>query len=221
MPYGHQPRRRRIPIKRVIKKTLSGIVKAQKDYETWSGGYWLCVAPEYMLTMYIAKEIWAIPGSKYLTLESNVRENMSEAGGFGKGRLPENVRPDGRSDITLWWPDATPRAIIEVKKQISTVTQIKDDIGRIKYTLRNRGNTFRCGLIAFYTSLGDRGEDRKQVKSRIKERLGVIESGTRDILEAKYRLSRRDTDIIVDGDSAWVASVLKIQRAHGKSSGFS
>ena len=57
----------------VIKKTLSGIAKAQRDYETWSGDLWLWEAPEYMLTTYIAKELWTIPGSKYLTLEPNVR----------------------------------------------------------------------------------------------------------------------------------------------------
>ena len=63
-------------MKDVIKKTLSGIAKAQRDYEAWSGGSWLWEAPEYMLTVYIAKELWTIPGSKYLTLESHVRRTL-------------------------------------------------------------------------------------------------------------------------------------------------
>ena len=216
MPKGRQSRPGPIPTEDVIKKTLSGIVKAQKDYEAWSGGYWLWKAPEYMLTMYIAKEIWAIPGSKYLTLESKVRENMSEAGGFGRGRLSENVRPDGRSDITLYWAGETPRAIIEVKNQIETINKIKDDIDRISTMLRNADSTFQFGLIAFYTSCKDRGEDGKRAKSTIEERLERIESETRDILDIlgkEYRLSRHDAAIKVDGDSAWVASVLKIQLA--------
>ena len=201
-----------VSMKDVIKKTLSGIVKAQKDYQAWSGGCWLWGAPEYMLTTYIAKEIWTMPGSKYLTLESNVRKTVDEAGGFGRGKLRENVRPDGRADITLWWANDAPRAVIEVKNQISTVKEIKDDIERIKSTLRNRDNTFQFGLMAFYTSLWDRGENGEQAKKTIKKRLDDIESGTHNILETEYRLSRHDTCITVDGDSAWVASVFKIQR---------
>ena len=32
----------------VANKILAGISKAQKDYEDWTGGYWLWEAPEYM-----------------------------------------------------------------------------------------------------------------------------------------------------------------------------
>ena len=34
----------------IANKTLAGISKAQKDYEDWTGGYWLWEAPEYMIT---------------------------------------------------------------------------------------------------------------------------------------------------------------------------
>ena len=188
--------------------------RPRKDYEAWSGGCWLWEAPEYMVTTYIAKEIWTMPGSKYLTLESNVRETVDEAGGFGRGRLRKNVRPGGRSDITLWWANSTPRAVIEVKNQISKVGGIEGDIDRIKSMLRNRDNTLKFGLMAFYTSRRDRGEDGEQAKSIIEEVwLERIESGTQEILGDEYNLSRHDTAITVDGDSAWVASVLEIQRA--------
>ena len=79
MPKNTIPRRGRVPIEDVIEiedvveKTLSGIAKAQKDYEDWSGGYWLWKAPEYMLTMYIARAIRTIPGSHCLTLEDKVQ----------------------------------------------------------------------------------------------------------------------------------------------------
>ena len=215
MPNGHQSPRGPVPIQDVIKKTLSGIAKAQRDYEAWSGGYyWLCEAPEYMLTMYIAKELWTIPGSKYLTLESNVRKTLKDAGGMGRGKTSDAVRQGGRSDIVLWWSKDMPRAVIEAKNQVSdSAAEIEQDIIRISTMLRNKENSFQCGLIAFYTSRWDREGDGKGARSTIKDRLKSIECETRNILGEERRLSRHDSRIRVDGDSAWVASVLQIQRA--------
>ena len=167
-----------------------------------------------MLTTYIAKELWTIPGSKYLTLESNVRETLKEAGGMGRGKTSDAVRQGGRSDIVLWRSNATPRAIIEVKNQVfDSATEIKEDIIRISTMLRNRDNSFQCGFIAFYTSRWDREGDGEGARSTIKARLENIECETRNILGEERRLSRHDSRIRVDGDSAWVASVLQIQRA--------
>ena len=218
MPDGRQSRPGRVPMEAFIKKTLSGIAKAQRDYEAWSGGFWLWQAPEYMLTTYIAKELWTVPGSKYLTLESNVRRTLEDAGGMGRGKISEATRPDGRSDIVLWWrSNDTPRAVIEVKNQVSdSAIEIKQDIKRISTTLRKRDNSFQCGLIAFYTSRRDRKGDGEGARKTIKDRLNKIEEVTQKILAKEHRLSRHDSRIRVDGDGAWVASVLQIQRAHEK-----
>ena len=204
-----------VPMKAVVKKILSGIAKAQRDYEDWSGGSWLWKAPEYMLTTYIAKELGTMPGSKYLTLESNVRRTLEGAGGMGRGKISDAARLGGRSDIVLrWGSDKMPRAVIEVKNQVSdSATEIKQDIKRISAMLRKRDNSFQCGLVAFYTSRWDRKGDGEGARSTIKDRLESIESETRNILGERCRLSRHDSIIRVDGDSAWVASVLQIQRA--------
>ena len=216
MPDGHQSRPGLVPMEAFIKKTLSGIAKAQRDYEEWSG-FWLCQAPEYMLTMYIAKELWTVPGSKYLTLESNVKSTLEDAGGMGRGKTSDDSRIGGRSDIVLWRSNDTPRAVIEVKNNVSdSAIEIKQDIERISTTLRKRGNSFQCGLIAFYTSRWDREGDGEGARSTIKDRLKNIEQKTRKVLGKEHRLSRHDSRIRVDGDSAWVASVLQIQRAHAK-----
>ena len=209
-------------IDKIIKKTLSGIVKAQKDYEGWSGGsLWLRHAPEYMLTTYIAKDI----GAYYLTLESSVRDTLTlessardivqDARGIGSGRLPEAVRLDGKIDITLWrGNDETPRAVIEVKKQISNAKaiKIKNDIIRIKHLLRKEENAFEFGLIAFCTANKGGGGDGTKARATIEERLENIECRTRKILGRKRCLSRHDSPIsVADDNSAWVASVLLIQ----------
>ena len=196
-------------IDEIIKKTLSGIKKAQKDYENWSG-LWLWEAPEYMLTTYIAREICTIEGSYYLTLESNVKKTVKEAGGYAKGRPPKDARRGGRSDIMLWWSKGTPRAVIEVKNQLSNAEEIRKDIIRIKDML-NKENSFQCGLIAFYTSRQKKKGDSKGARAKIKEWLENIECGTQDILGEGYRLSRRNIPIRGDNDNAWVASVLCIR----------
>ena len=214
MPNGHQSPRGLVPIQDVIKKTLSGIAKAQRDYKVWSGGSWLWEAPEYMLTVYIAKELRTISGSIYLTFESNVRRTLKDAGGMGRGKISEAVRLGGRSDIVLWRSNGSPRSVIEVKNQVSdSATEIKQDIIRINTMLRNRDNSFQCGLIAFYTSSRDRGGDGEKARSTIKKRLKNIECKAQNILGENGRLSKHDSNIRVDGDSAWVASVLQIQRA--------
>ena len=201
------------PISRdeVIEKTLSGIVKAQQDYEAWSGGRWLWKAPEYMLTTYIAREICTIEGSYYLTLESNVKETVENAGGTGRGGLHEAVRPSGRFDITLYWGNRYPRAVIEVKNQVAIAGDIKEDIIRVQTLLRNKKNKFQFGLIAFYTSRRKKRGDSGGARAKIEERLENIECGTRDILREGYRLSRHDIPIKGDDDDAWVASVLRVQ----------
>ena len=216
MPREHQPQPGPVPIGDVIEKTLSGIAKAQKDYEDWSGGYWLWMAPEYMLTMYIAQAIRTIPGSHFLTLEEGVKKSMEEAGGFGRGKLPKSVRPYGKSDITLWWGKGEPRAVIEVKKHVSTFKKIEADIERISAMLKNKDNSLQCGLVALYTSRQDGYGNGCRAASTIKERLETMEDEARSFLASKrcsLSLSRHDSDggIEIDDDSAWVASVLKVQ----------
>ena len=55
---------KQISIDRIIKATLVGIKKSQKQYETWSGGSWLWEAPEYLITINVANKISDLVGSK-------------------------------------------------------------------------------------------------------------------------------------------------------------
>lgn len=80
-----------LPIDDVISKTLRGIARAQKDYEYWTDSYWLQEAPEYMTTVYVAREICKTKDrGYYLTLESNARQTLRDAGGIGKAECPRN-----------------------------------------------------------------------------------------------------------------------------------
>ena len=204
-------------IDNIIKTTLYGISKAQKDYETWSDGSWLWVAPEYMTTTSIAKEIAkSIKNKRSLTLEAGVRKSIEEAGGLGKGAPSKKLRLKGKFDILVRWASGKPRAIIEVKKHPENFSHIKADIERIIEVLRLRDGetTFRCGLIAYYTSRysksgSAKGDIIKRVKD-IKDETHILIKGKE--LKLRQYPSPRTLTPKGDDNDAWIAVVLKISR---------
>lgn len=202
-----------LPIELVIKKTKRAISRAQNDYEKWSQ-FWLWQAPEYMLTMYIAREIATIHDyTFYLTLENSVRGAMEDAGGKKTGRPPEALRQHGRMDILLWRANDTPRAVIEVKNGVDGFSPLKDDVNRICSILKKeKGNKFQCGLVAFYSSC--RGLKSKNAKTRLEERLESLKDDGRNLVRnEELKLKTHRGRITVDeDDSAWVAAVWEITR---------
>ena len=200
------------PMDKIIDNTLTGIAKAQKDYESWTGGYWLWQAPEYLITTYIARQITTYRGHNYyVTLEHNTRAAIDAAGGMRQGRPRRDLRLQGKFDILLWWANDTPRAIIEVKRHISAFEHVEKDVARICSTLKQE-NHIRAGLVAYYTS---HGSEPDEVAQFISERLEVIETGTRDYVENKRGMKLRHCrgKIRIVEDSAWVPGVLKISRS--------
>ena len=153
----------------VVSRTNRAISKAHKQYFRLSGGLWLWEAPEYFVTTSIFREIATLSSrSYYITLEHGVRDTIDDAGGLMPGRPRQSLRIDGRYDIVLWWANGTPRAVMEVKSQISGFSGISDDVTRLCATLSGAKNGIRCGLIAYYESFGD-GQ-----RKRASERLGKV-----------------------------------------------
>ncbi|SFO99525.1 hypothetical protein [Hydrogenimonas thermophila] len=99
----------------ILNSCLRGIKNSFNEYLKWSGDEFLWRAPEYLLTVNIAKELSKINKTKFITLEDNVKEILNNADAKIKGYLGQKLRADGRSDIVLWWANGTPRGIIEVK----------------------------------------------------------------------------------------------------------
>jgi len=98
----------------ILKACINGIEKSFNEYLEWSYGEWLWNAPEYLLTVNIAKELWNIEKeAKFITLEDNIRYTLENANAKIKGKLANAVRSKGRSDIIFWWGKATPRGVIE------------------------------------------------------------------------------------------------------------
>ena len=68
------------PMDKIVGNTLAGIAKAHKDYESWTGGYWLWEAPEYLITTHIAKQLTTYRGHKYYVTRASCK--IAEASGF-------------------------------------------------------------------------------------------------------------------------------------------
>jgi len=202
---------RQISIEDIVEATLSGIKKSHEQYEDWSGGYWLWEAPEYLITINVAKKISELAGSKYITLENNTKTAISEAGALGKGRLPLDIRERGKFDILLWYANKTPRAVIEIKNFIYDINQYENDIKRIKELLKRKASesSLQFGLLAFCNS-ADNGP-RKSAKEKIQDKIKSIEKNVRNILGDNFETDLRNSKIYEIANSAWCASCLLIK----------
>ena len=197
----------------IAKMILSGINKAHKDYEEWSGGDWLWNAPEYLLTTYIARSIADIDCTKYITLENSASDAIKDAGAFTRGRLSHKARPNGRIDILLWWgAKCSPRAVIEVKHNVYSYAQLRHDVDRIENILvKNQANSsLQFGALAFYiVSEDSKQSPMKTASKRIRTILDNIEEAAKDDLSESFQV-KLFTKLHEEEDSAWTAACLML-----------
>lgn len=202
---------KQISIDEIVKATLAGIKKSQKQYEAWSGGSWLWEAPEYLITVNVANKIYDLVGPKYITLENNAKSTISDAGCLGKGRLPRDLRERGKVDLLLWWGNNKPRAVIEIKNFIYDKNQYEKDIKRIKELLKRKPSesSLQFGILGFCDS-ADNGS-QKSAKEKINDKIKTIKNNLKDILDEDFQTSIKSTRIYEIEDSAWCASCILIK----------
>ncbi|WP_143424264.1 hypothetical protein [Geoanaerobacter pelophilus] len=201
----------RISIPSIINATLTGIKNAQTQYQVWTGGNWLWQAPEYLITTNIAANISGIKGSKYITLENGASEAIEDAGAKGRGRLPTDFREAGRVDILLWWADNTPRAIIEVKNQISGTDQYHHDLKRISSFLKRKPDvsSLQFGLFAFYDSAYDGA--RKPAERKVEDKIASIHAHAKSVVGKGFSTKLYKSETHREENSAWTAACLFIK----------
>ena len=154
----------------IIKACLNGIDISFNEYLEWSGDEWLWNAPEYLLTINIAKELAKIDKGKFITLEDNIKKTLQTANANIKGKITNKARPNGRSDIILWWANGYPRGIIEVKNAIFQFKNIKEDIDRIIEILK-KDSSIEFGVTTFYI---DRHYEVKNPETEIENKIKKI-----------------------------------------------
>ena len=170
----------------ILNACIDGIQKSFNEYYEWSGGEWLWNAPEYLLTVNIAKELNKIDKPKFITLEDNIRKTLKNAHIKTRGPLKKDIRPDGKSDIILWWGKRTPRGIIEVKNAVWGLAYIQKDINRVLGILEKKSD-IELGVISFYMDRHyENGHPVERLEKNIKEILNSLEKIAKEN-NLKYR----------------------------------
>lgn len=202
----------------VVNAALRGIAKSQEEYSTWSGGYWLYEAPEYVTTTNIAREIWSSRNPRHhylLTLEENVKNVCEQADG-----------ETGKVDMALWDPESarTPegcRAIIEVKRQISRLedpratNDARHDIERI-CALLQRNRSLRFGAMTFCMAHSDENNDDERMKQVLCKRVIRMECDAAKLAVGSRSMGLSCHWSVVTRDClrnrAWLGGVIKVTR---------
>ena len=184
----------------ILKACINGIEKSFNEYLEWSYGEWLWNAPEYLLTVNIAKELWNIEKeAKFITLEDNIRYTLKNADAKIEDELPNTARGNGRSDIIFWWGKGTPRGIIEVKNAVYQKKQIEKDLERI-YAVLKKDSDIEFGVVAFYIDRHFKsGNAEENIRKRIEEKfkINIEKEASEKGFKAKHRVKKieeRDND---------------------------
>jgi len=194
----------------ILDKCINGIKKSFKEYLKWSDDEWLWNAPEYLITVNIAKELSAIEGAKFITLEDNIKKTLKTANAKIKGKLSKNIRPDGRSDIVLWWGKGTPRGIIEVKNAIYRKDNLEDDLNRI-YGLLKKSSDIEFGITTFYIDRNYKnGNATKTLERRINNEF--IEKIKIEVLSHNFKYKPLCKEILSDENNSAFAVALMIYK---------
>ena len=144
-------------MERMVSPVIGGLARAVNDHYAfcrrssyYEGRRWAWLAPEYLFTVYICQEIRCIENPPQVDIEDCVEAAMFDAGGWGQGKIPDDVRRNGKIDIVLSYDDHTPFAIVEVKV-VSAPSEVQGDVQRI-YRILNRNNRIRHGMLALIIS---------------------------------------------------------------------
>ena len=193
---------------KILQACTKGIKKSFNEYLEWSADEWLWNAPEYLLTVNIAKKLWMIKKtSKYITLEDNLKKTLKSADAKIKGQLKSSIRPDGRSDIIFWWGKGTPRGIIEVKNGIYRKEQIQEDLERI-YGILEKESDIEFGISTFYIDrYYESGNAKEKLETRIQNEF--IEPIEGECKEKGFVVKYNTQNIIMeDNQGAYAVAIM-------------
>ena len=193
---------------KVIEAVLNGLNNSHKEYLEWAGE-WLWHAPEYLITVGIATQLKN--ETNYVTLENGIRETIKNSGAATQGKLKDELRPNGKSDILLWSSSEEPRAVIEVKNQPKSYSSLKKDVDRIIGMLEEgkKESSLEFGIIAFHISLTDL--PTKKSEDRLNDKISNITSSFKKHIEPMgYSAQHKHIGPETEGEDSWCSTCLVI-----------
>ena len=199
-----------LALEAIVAASLKGVVHAQKSYCKWSDEWPWC-APEYLTTVFVARELGKLRGAKFISLENKALSAIKDAGAKGRGKLHSAIRANGKFDILLWWSNGTPRAPIEVKCQVLRIAKIRADVERVSKVIGRKAanSTMGFGVIVFYSSCRDNPEFT--AKERLEKCLENLLRDARDISGPSCHVALQYVPVVSEGESAWTAAALVLR----------
>jgi len=150
-------------------------------------------------------------GAKYVTLETNVHRTLKDAQGTTCGAPNKSLKKNGPGDSGVLWGNGSPPADVEVKNNVWSYAQIREDIKRVgSVVLQNKENSsFQFGLIAFYSSCID--NTRTKARQQLKRRTSTLLARSQEHVPTGIAVHIARGTIHVVQDSAWVATCLVLK----------
>ena len=183
--------------------SLNALLRTQKNYASWTEGWLLCKAPEYLLTVYVAEAIYKKYGRGAVSLEAPVQYLRYWAWEGGERRGGNFKRSNGRCDVVLWNRNNKhrPEGIIEIKSN-SSRKGITRDIERICKLLSRKTNSLRFGLVVYYYSYHEMSGSRKTGRE------GIL--GYNNGLEKDCEIFKRNHQIKYFNKNIWFNRAEKV-----------
>lgn len=145
---------RAVPLSTIHKAVRDGIV----DAAAAAGdrfGMWLNEFPEYYVTARVADHLARTLGDRgWVHLEQQKVRVLKAAGAECRGRPTRSLPPKAQFDLTVYYLDERPRAVVEIKSPVyAWNTQVERDVDRICTTLQRTRDlsSLQCGIIGWYT----------------------------------------------------------------------
>jgi hypothetical protein len=172
----------------VIAALHEGMATGVSDFHAWTAGEYLGDwGVESVLTSACARSLAftaaRVGSPKALTIEQTFQGIMDYSKRRGHPGRPTKAasrianKSTGRVDIVLWNAEATPRAIIEIKRTADTRGLVADAqrvIDFIKHAGATYGGSVRYGLVAIIVS-GASSRGRERLLARAGKRQAALE----------------------------------------------
>lgn len=200
-----------IAIPQIVKAVMHGIKTAQEEYERWTGGALMQMeAPEYLLTVYVARELWRIKRKKYLLLECSPKYVLEKARAMAPGPVPKGIREKGRFDIVLYWGNGYPRAAIELKGWVRGYESIAADMKRLEGVVHRAKDksTLQFALMAYYTCAEN--SERSTAEAQLDKWILKVEAKAQNAIGARTTTETRRLPVFYTRDGKFAQTAVSI-----------
>ncbi|MBK6727102.1 MAG: hypothetical protein IPG63_07550 [Xanthomonadales bacterium] len=213
---------RAIPLSAIKKAVLDGIVDAAGAAGE-QFGMWLNELPEYYVTARVADRLAKTLGDQgWVHLEQQRSTVLKSAKAELRGRRSRAVPKKARFDLTAYYSNETPRAIIEIKSPVYVWNDaIQRDVDRLCDALnRTAGKSpLQCGVLGWYTDATIPDRKDTSATSRVRRYLDEWEKQVKACVsshEMRVEFARSKVSRVRHGSSdqheAWAAWVAMIRK---------